>query len=115
MQGVVPVDQHEGRLQQVIAVGPPAGDVQEQVELGRRRNVVEGPHQCSKTTRRSAAGGGVARCARRRPWLTWLTSTCQPGTSVARPSSQSNKAAIGKGVPVTSVANSSSEANWRVS
>ena len=38
---VAPVDQHEHRLQQVVAVGAPPDHVQEQVQLGRRRHVVE--------------------------------------------------------------------------
>jgi hypothetical protein len=41
VQGVAPVDQHEHRLQQVVAIGAPPGDVQEQVQLGRSRHVVQ--------------------------------------------------------------------------
>ena len=43
VQRVAPVDQHEHRLQQVIAVGAAADHVQEQVQLGRRRHVVTAP------------------------------------------------------------------------
>ena len=42
VQRVGPVDQHEGRLQQVVAVGAAADDVQEEVELGGRGQVVQG-------------------------------------------------------------------------
>src|SRR5256885_10844618 len=44
MQRVMPVQQHEDRLQKVIAIGAAAGDVEEQVELGRSRHVVERAH-----------------------------------------------------------------------
>ena len=45
MQGVGPVDEHEDRLQQVIAVRPLADDVQEEIELGRRGEVMECLHR----------------------------------------------------------------------
>ena len=74
VQRVVPVDQHEDRLQQVVAVGAPAGDVQEQVELGRRRRR-RTALACALSARTPRAGrprgGGVVRCARRRPSATW--------------------------------------------
>ncbi len=41
MQGVAQVDKAEGGLQQVITVGAPAYDVQEQIELGGSGYVVE--------------------------------------------------------------------------
>ena len=41
VQRVAPVDQHEHRLQQVVAVGASPDHVQEQVQLGRRRDVVD--------------------------------------------------------------------------
>ena len=40
VQGVAPVDEREGRLQQVVAVRAAARDVQKQIELGRRGQVV---------------------------------------------------------------------------
>ena len=65
VQRVGPVDQHEHRLQQVVAVGAPADDVQEQVQLGRRRQVVQrafmraaGP---SRRARIVTAGGASRR------------------------------------------------------
>ena len=61
VQRVAPVDQHEHRLQQVVAVGAPADDVQEQVELGRRRHVVE-----RVSSVRSQPSSGRARHRRRR-------------------------------------------------
>ena len=88
VQRVAPVDQHEDRLQQVVAVGAAAGDVQEQVELGRRRQVVDGLHRLSRsnTMRRSAGGGGVVarglQAALRRPGV---RSACQPGTGRSLP------------------------------
>ena len=62
VQRVAPVDQHEHRLQQVVAVGAPPDDVQEQVQLGRRRHVEErlqrswraGP-ACARSRHRPAA------------------------------------------------------------
>jgi hypothetical protein len=45
MQRIAPVQQHEGGLQQVVAVGPAPSDVQEEVELGRRGHVVQRPHR----------------------------------------------------------------------
>ena len=42
MQRVAPVDQHEDGLEQVIAVGPAACDVQKHIELGRGWNIVQG-------------------------------------------------------------------------
>ena len=44
MQRVVPVDQGEDGLQQVIAVRPAPGDVQKEIELGGCRHVVDGLH-----------------------------------------------------------------------
>ena len=61
VQRVAPVDQHEQRLQQVVAVGAPADDVQEQVQLGRRRHVVE------RAQRSSACSRAVELDPHRRP------------------------------------------------
>ena len=44
VQRVAPVHEHEHRLQQVVAVGAAARDVQEQVEFGRCGHVVERLH-----------------------------------------------------------------------
>ena len=44
VQRVAPVDQHEDRLQQVVTVGAPTGDVQKQVEFGWSGNVVQRFH-----------------------------------------------------------------------
>jgi hypothetical protein len=41
MQRIAPVDQHEDRLQQVIAVGAFPDHMEKRVQLGRRRDVVE--------------------------------------------------------------------------
>ena len=40
MQSVSPVNQCEDRLQQVVAIWPPARDVQEKIEFGRGRDVI---------------------------------------------------------------------------
>ena len=45
VQRVRPVDEHEDRLQQVIAVRPLADDVQEEVELGRCGQVMDCLHR----------------------------------------------------------------------
>ena len=85
VQRVAPVDQHEHRLQQVVAVGAPADDVQEQVELGRRRQVVERLHggQGARTRCAGRPGGcGALRVACRRPGADLATGRrCQPGTA----------------------------------
>jgi hypothetical protein len=70
VQRVAPVDQHEGRLQQVVAVGASADHVQEQVQLGRRRQVVQGCAGliASRRTRTVTLGARRARhraCLRR--------------------------------------------------
>jgi hypothetical protein len=39
MQKITTIDQLEHRLQQVVAIGPAAEHMQEQVELGRRRAI----------------------------------------------------------------------------
>ena len=94
VQRVAPVDQHEDRLQQVVAVGPPARDVQEQVELGRCRHVVQRLH-CphyrhrhmgrqayrSRISFSSAAGAGSVRVAARRPWSNARQISPPPGAA----------------------------------
>ena len=70
MQCVAPVDQHEHRLQQVVAVGAPTGHMQEQVEFGRGRNVEQGfhavimgkPRQASSKIQQDAQYGAWGRC-----------------------------------------------------
>jgi hypothetical protein len=44
MQGVTPIDQHENRLEQMVAIGAAASDVQKQIQLGRGWNVVKRFH-----------------------------------------------------------------------
>ena len=44
MQRVTPIDQHENRLQQVVAVGAATRDVQKQVQFGRRRDIMQRFH-----------------------------------------------------------------------
>ena len=66
VQRVAPVDQHEHRLQQVVAVGAPADDVQEQVELGRRGNVVDRVMQLVHAGRRVESRAHADRRRRRR-------------------------------------------------
>ncbi len=56
MERVAPVDQHHQRFEQVQAVGAAADDVQEEVELGRRRHVVDRRDRHRVTTGR----GGFA-------------------------------------------------------
>ena len=72
VQRVGPVDQHEDRLQQVVAVGAPPGDVQEQVQLGRRRQVVErfDGHGVDQEAEAADAAGSAASS---------LTRTCSVG------------------------------------
>ena len=62
MQDVAVVDQLEHRLQQVVAVGAAADDVQEQVELGRRRAIVQRTYApCSAPADRSRCGSPARR------------------------------------------------------
>lgn len=61
MQNIAPIDQHEDRLQQVIAIGPATRDMQKQVQFGRRRHVVQGLHG-----KRSEAQDNAQRSARQR-------------------------------------------------
>ena len=66
VQRVAPVDQHEHRLQQVVAVGAPADHVQEQVQLGRRRHVEQrcaGSSQSSSRAAQPSPPAGRARAA----------------------------------------------------
>ena len=42
MKRVAPVNQHENGLDQVVAIAASACDMQEQVELGRRADVIQG-------------------------------------------------------------------------
>ena len=44
VQVVAAVDQHKDRLQQVVAVSTPPDDMQKQIELGWRGQVVKGGH-----------------------------------------------------------------------
>jgi hypothetical protein len=44
VQHIPPVNQHKCRLQQVIAIGTSAGDVQKQIQFAWRRDMVQGLH-----------------------------------------------------------------------
>ncbi|MEY4345802.1 MAG: hypothetical protein RL032_1634, partial [Pseudomonadota bacterium] len=44
VQRVAPINQHESRLQQVVAVRTPPSDVQKEIKFGRGRYVVERLH-----------------------------------------------------------------------
>ena len=80
MQRVAPVDQHEDRLQQVHAVGPAPDDVQEEVELGGRRNVVECLHAVLQDDPQVGLGRAArARLAATRPWANWDRSALPAG------------------------------------
>jgi hypothetical protein len=54
VQYIPPIDQHESRLQQVIAIGAAASDVQKQIQFARRGDMVQGLHDINK-----ASGVGV--------------------------------------------------------
>jgi hypothetical protein len=111
----VPVEQHEDRLQQVVAVGAPAGDVQEQVQLGRRRHVVQRAHRLAvqdhaagrlRWRRRLALRAQAAVGHRDR-------SAFPARTGVFTPASQSNSAVTGTGAPVACCTIASTEGNCR--
>ena len=44
VQPVAAIDQHKSRLQQVVAIGTPAHDVQKQIEFGGRWQLVKSGH-----------------------------------------------------------------------
>jgi hypothetical protein len=44
MQGVAPIDEHEHRLKQVIAIRALARDVQKQIQFGRGQNMGQRTH-----------------------------------------------------------------------
>jgi hypothetical protein len=47
---IPPVDQHEGRLQQVIAIGSTASDVQKQIQFAWRRDMMQGLHDIKRSS-----------------------------------------------------------------
>ena len=59
------IDQREQRLERVIAVGAPAGDVQEQVDLRRRRDDQRMRIGRARSATRVAIASGRRRCALR--------------------------------------------------
>ena len=100
VQRVGPVDQHEHRLQQVVAVVAPADHVQEQVQLGRRRHVVQRAQASSRrpgARARSSAGSGRALRAQR------AVARTRPGRPASRavrsPRPRGRLAAAGHGRP----------------
>ncbi len=98
VQPVAPIDQHEDRLQGVIAVGQPIHDVQKHIEFGRRRNVVERTHGRVAIFKVTAGWGWTLRAVQA-PGVP-LRSRVQPATGRSRPDSQSNKAGTGMSVPI---------------
>ena len=56
VERVAPVDQHHQRMEQMHAVGALADDVQEQVQLGRRRDVVERADGHARDSKSDRAG-----------------------------------------------------------
>jgi hypothetical protein len=115
VQRVGPVDQHEGRLQQVVAVGATPHHVQEEVQLGRRRQVEQGsahdapsPGARARSPRRRGAHGGRAAfgdAGQRRPPAQLLEAIglrrlAAPGQG--RPASQSGRARRGSASPSAS-------------
>ena len=119
VQRVAPVDQHEHRLQQVVAVVAAADDMQEQVQLGRRRHVVQRAQRPSRSgalqpdPQRRPAGGCRARRSDDPPSELRQVDLDQPSCSKPAlgrrhgsrrrwprpPASQSNSAASGSGSP----------------
>ena len=69
VQRVGPVGQHKGRLQQVVAIWAPADDMQEQVQLGRRGDLVQRlqAHDGRSIFARKVTAGAVARDATTQP------------------------------------------------
>ncbi len=58
VQHVAPVDQHKGRLQQVVPVGAAPCDVQEQVQLGGSGNIQDGLHERETCARKARPESG---------------------------------------------------------
>ena len=110
VQGVAPVDRQHQRVEQVVAVGPAAGDVQEQVQLGRRRHVVEGrqAHERRLTSRRAGSapptgGCGARRVAETAPAAKRVRSTLQPSCSKPVPGGLRRARGAGPGPAVQPV------------
>lgn len=91
MQNIAPIDQHEDRLQQVIAIGPATRDMQKQVQFGRRRTSYRAcmeSGQRLKTMRSVVRGSGCSRVADKRPCCRASRLVRQPATWRASPFSQ---------------------------
>jgi hypothetical protein len=69
VQCVAPVDQHENRLQQVVAIVPAPGDVQKEIQFGGGWNVVKGQHR-----ERRQGGVRVQQYAQHGGW--WWLGAC---------------------------------------